>query len=90
MRCMATYAIGDVHGCFASLTALLARLPFDAGRDRLWLVGDLVNRGPENVEVLVKYLREGRTGTAIELPGGRELAREGGSFQLRAKLPKNQ
>lgn len=43
-----------------------------------------------HLERVVKYLREGRTGTAIELPGGRELAREGGSFQLRAKLPKNQ
>lgn len=49
---MATYAIGDLHGCFDSLVALLDRLPFDADRDRLWLVGDLVNRGPKNVEVL--------------------------------------
>lgn len=43
-----------------------------------------------HLERVVKYLRGGRTGTAIELPGGLELAREGGSFQLRAKLPKNQ
>jgi len=49
---MATYAVGDVHGCFASLQALLARLPFDADGDHLWLVGDLVNRGPQNVAVL--------------------------------------
>jgi tRNA(Ile)-lysidine synthase len=42
-----------------------------------------------HLERVVKYLREGRTGTAIELPGGRELARRGGSFLLRAKLPKN-
>jgi bis(5'-nucleosyl)-tetraphosphatase (symmetrical) len=47
-----TYAVGDVHGCFASLEALLARLPFETARDRLWLVGDLVNRGPDNVAVL--------------------------------------
>ncbi len=48
---MATYAIGDVQACFDELQALLEQVGF-GGRDRLWLVGDLVNRGPKSAEVL--------------------------------------
>src|SRR5476649_423060 len=53
---LARYAIGDVQGCYAELRALLARIGFSADRDQLWLVGDLVNRGPQSLEVL-RYVR---------------------------------
>jgi bis(5'-nucleosyl)-tetraphosphatase (symmetrical) len=46
------YAIGDVQGCDQELRALLARLRFAADRDQLWLVGDLVNRGPGSLATL--------------------------------------
>ncbi|HTR55587.1 MAG TPA: symmetrical bis(5'-nucleosyl)-tetraphosphatase [Kofleriaceae bacterium] len=49
---MARYAIGDIQGCKASLERLLALIGFSPGRDELWLVGDLVNRGPRSLDVL--------------------------------------
>lgn len=49
---MSRHAIGDIQGCCDELRALLTRIGFSADRDRLWLVGDLVNRGPQSLAVL--------------------------------------
>jgi len=62
---MALYAIGDIQGCATAFDDLLRKISFRPSRDRLWLVGDLVNRGPDSLGVLRRVMGLGRSVTCV-------------------------
>jgi len=68
---LTTYAVGDLQGCLEPLKCLLQRVAFNPSRDCLWLVGDLVNRGPQSLESL-RFVRD-LGSSAITVLGNHDL-----------------
>ncbi|PTQ80985.1 bis(5'nucleosyl)-tetraphosphatase ApaH [Nitrosospira multiformis] len=68
---MAIYAIGDLQGCYREFRELLDLVRFDETKDKLWLVGDLVNRGPDSLSVL-RFIKE-LNDSAIMVLGNHDL-----------------
>jgi len=62
---MTLYAIGDIQGCAKSFEALLGKINFRPGHDHLWIVGDLVNRGPRSARVLRRVRELGKDATCV-------------------------
>lgn len=62
---MPTYAIGDLQGCARTFAQLLHQVKFHPQRDEVWLVGDLVNRGPASLEVLRRIIDLGPAATVV-------------------------
>ncbi|WP_395453197.1 symmetrical bis(5'-nucleosyl)-tetraphosphatase [Acidovorax delafieldii] len=56
---MALYCIGDIQGCDDALGRLLDTIGFSASRDTVYLLGDLVNRGPDSAAVLRRCMQQG-------------------------------
>jgi len=59
------YLIGDLQGCCDAFERLLARIGFSPSRDRLWLLGDLVNRGPQSLATLRRLQALGDAATCL-------------------------
>lgn len=62
---MATYAVGDVQGCYRALKKLLKKAHFNEDKDKLWVAGDLINRGPDSLKALRFIKKMGANATFV-------------------------
>ncbi len=79
------WAIGDLQGCYKSFMKLLKKIDFDPSRDKLWLVGDLVNRGKGSLEVL-EYVYEHRKSIQIVL-GNHDISLIAAHYGIKTSNP---
>jgi bis(5'-nucleosyl)-tetraphosphatase (symmetrical) len=84
---MAVYLVGDIQGCFRTFERLLLRIAFNPAQDRLWLAGDLVNRGPRSLEVL-RFVRGLGTAAQVVL-GNHDLHLIGRALGVRRAKPRD-
>ena len=82
---MAVWAIGDIQGCYSNFKALLKKIDFDKDRDKLWVAGDLVNRGEGSLETL-EYLYSIRDSVEIIL-GNHDIALIGAYYGIKKSNP---
>ena len=68
---MARYVIGDIHGCYDEFMELLQAINFNLGTDQLYLLGDILNRGPKSIEVLEWVIKN--SNKVISVLGNHEI-----------------
>ena len=84
---MSTYAIGDIQGCYRDFKELLKQMNFNKKKDTLWLAGDLVNKGPNSLDV-IKYIMDLDT-KAISVLGNHDFYLIASYFQAKTWPNKN-
>ncbi|MFK5975049.1 MAG: symmetrical bis(5'-nucleosyl)-tetraphosphatase [Sulfurovum sp.] len=82
---MAVWAIGDIQGCYGDFKKLLKKIDFDEKKDKLWVAGDLVNRGEGSLETL-EYLYRIRDSVEIVL-GNHDIALIGAYYGIKKSNP---
>lgn len=82
---MAVWAIGDIQGCYSDFKALLKKIDFDENRDKLWIAGDLVNRGDGSLETL-EYIYSIRDSVEVVL-GNHDITLIGAYYGIKKSNP---